>query len=75
MDAIPIEVKGIICNFAFKCKRDFIPINKEFTEILSNKFQNCSEIHILNKCLCRTCDRKVIRDVNLVFQCYLPLYR
>ena len=52
-----------------------MPIDKEFTEILSTKFQNCSEIHVLNRYLCRACDRQVIRDVNMVFQCYLPLYR
>jgi hypothetical protein len=75
MDTLPTEVKGLICDYAFKCKRGFMPIDKEFTEILSTKFQNCSEIHVLNRYLCRACDRQVIRDVNMVFQCYLPLYR
>ncbi len=75
METLPTEVKRIICDYVFKCKRSFLPINKEFTEILSNKFQNCNEIHVLNRYLCRKCDSQVIRDVNMVFQCYLPLYR
>ena len=49
METLPTEVKRIICDYVFKCKRSFLHINKEFTEILSNKFQNSNEIHVLNR--------------------------
>jgi len=27
MDTLPTEVKGLICDYAFKCKRGFMPID------------------------------------------------
>ena len=75
MDKIPTDVKKEICAFAFRCKSDYIPINREFSDILSEQFQKCSEMNVLNKTLCRVCDKQTIRDVNMIFQCYLPLYR
>ena len=58
MNNLPYEIKSIICDYAFHCKKDFLIIDKEFNSICKKKTQNCKYIECFNTKLCKNCDKK-----------------
>lgn len=55
---LPDELKLIIFNFAYKCKKDQnFYINKELTKLLNQNFCKCKGTLMLNKIICKNCDK------------------
>lgn len=75
MNNLPYEIKCIICDYTFHCKKDFLFIDKEFVSICKKKNQNCKYIDCFNTKLCKVCDEKNLKYISMLFQNFVPLYR
>ena len=55
---LPFELKLIIFNYSIPCKKkQNYFINKELTELLNKQLCKCKGTLILNKIICKNCDK------------------
>ena len=62
---LPVELQVNIFNFAIKCKKEQnIYLNKELTKLLNKKFCKCKGTLLLNKIICKECDKMACYFLN-----------
>ena len=55
---LPDELKLIIFNYSISCKKQQnYFVNKELTELLNKQFCKCKGALMLNKIICKNCDK------------------
>ena len=73
MDRLPNEINYLIGDYLFECRKntDYI-FNKEYYKIFKEKTEDCERIYLLNKNLCKKCDKNAIWHARMIMNNLLP---
>lgn len=73
MEKLPTEIKYEIMKYLYLCKKEkkYI-VDKDTAKIYKNLTEKCEPIKILNKNLCKRCDKQTIIYMRMIFNNLLP---
>ena len=73
MEKLPGEIKYEIMKYLYICKKEknYI-VDKETENIYDNLTKKCEAVKILNKNLCKKCDKQTIIYMRMIFNNLLP---
>ena len=72
MEKLPREVKMIIGEYLFTCKKNDYFINREFNKIFKHQTKDCKKIHLCGKVFCKKCETEKIVRLRMILNNLLP---
>lgn len=72
MEKLPYEVKMIIGEYLFTCKKNDYFINKEFNKIFKHQTKKCKKVYLCKKVFCKKCETYKIVRMRMILNNLLP---